>query len=555
MLVRSRRIKSEGTLGQVSMQGWPNGFFPFAMPATPPRRRLTAPLPQIILQPVYLPAPSSSGNQILPLPYNAQLPNSTALFQISALQQFSAPIANVWSPQIQAAQFPSIPRAPRETQAQSPPAILDFFRERKEEERIQIYMRPDHRVDRNGFLKFMATNKIAKSGKRLPRCIVHAQNHRRPEESCILFIKKRLDQDIFCCPIPNCLVIFIIPPASLMPKTKAPALQIVELPTPPSSQPRIKRERPETPAILEISSSDEEAPKKTTAKIIKKRPTKKFKADTEPPQPLPDRFEGGAALQNNKHQSLFGKKSAEARAIWDRALVHSVVDSFNKGEYQNDPRQHPTWSSATPALFRPYDPETVPQKAPILRFRLQFIDGTSIGDVIKSFCSLVGCQPETYAKIVQDARRCNACLCSFSTTGYNAHIYQGNCGNWPMPVAIRPFRVEDELLEELSVRTYSDTFNELAYNELQESASSVPADFFGFAWSDWHSRLGVPYDVWVLMSTGVVRCEECSLVRTLAAHRSHLNAEWKCTDLGQNEESHIAEVGEEEGGIAKAQED
>jgi hypothetical protein len=51
---------------------------------------------------------------------------------------------------------------------------------------------------------------------------------------------------------------------------------------------------------------------------------------------------------------------------------------------------------------------------------------------------------------------------------------------------------------------------------------------------EWNSRVGVPGDVWSVVSTGVVLCGECDIVRTISAHNDHLGEGGACTDPGQD---------------------
>jgi hypothetical protein len=56
----------------------------------------------------------------------------------------------------------------------------------------------------------------------------------------------------------------------------------------------------------------------------------------------------------------------------------------------------------------------------------------------------------------------------------------------------------------------------------------------GVTYLEWNSRFGVPLDVWVLISTAVVCCNVCDLVRTHPAHAAHLDVRsGLCADVGQ----------------------
>jgi len=48
-----------------------------------------------------------------------------------------------------------------------------------------------------------------------------------------------------------------------------------------------------------------------------------------------------------------------------------------------------------------------------------------------------------------------------------------------------------------------------------------------------NSRLGVPKDVWIMVTTAHVLCDTCDLVRTFPSDREHRDADGYCMDVGQ----------------------
>jgi len=63
------------------------------------------------------------------------------------------------------------------------------------------------------------------------------------------------------------------------------------------------------------------------------------------------------------------------------------------------------------------------------------------------------------------------------------------------------------------------------YNSIEDGNSrdysSGALTEVGRAYLAWNSRLGVPEDVWVIISTAVLTCDSCLLVRTFAGHKKH----------------------------------
>ncbi|KAG6821670.1 hypothetical protein H0H92_001466, partial [Tricholoma furcatifolium] len=54
----------------------------------------------------------------------------------------------------------------------------------------------------------------------------------------------------------------------------------------------------------------------------------------------------------------------------------------------------------------------------------------------------------------------------------------------------------------------------------------------GAALLEWNSRLGVPRDVWAVISTAMVKCIFCRLCRSFEGDRAHLDDNGMCTDRG-----------------------
>ncbi|KAJ6624417.1 hypothetical protein B0H10DRAFT_1943299 [Mycena sp. CBHHK59/15] len=61
----------------------------------------------------------------------------------------------------------------------------------------------------------------------------------------------------------------------------------------------------------------------------------------------------------------------------------------------------------------------------------------------------------------------------------------------------------------------------------------------GRAWIAWNSRVGVPQDVWAILSSAWTHCPDCDLVRTFEADRAHKDDNNMCRDIGQGSVSTI----------------
>lgn len=80
-------------------------------------------------------------------------------------------------------------------------------------------------------------------------------------------------------------------------------------------------------------------------------------------------------------------------------------------------------------------------------------------------------------------------------------------------------------LEDLPLRTFRD--------RIPEDVQYLTETPFFLGLLQWNSRLGVPMDVWYLISTSVMVCDSCDLARSFPAHESHLRPDGTCGDEGQ----------------------
>jgi hypothetical protein len=77
------------------------------------------------------------------------------------------------------------------------------------------------------------------------------------------------------------------------------------------------------------------------------------------------------------------------------------------------------------------------------------------------------------------------------------------------------------------------------------SGISVPTrvDFLnttiGRAFVDWNSRIGIPQDVWTMITTAYVHCARCDLLRCFDGDHAHRDANYVCQDIGQGQMSFL----------------
>jgi hypothetical protein len=85
---------------------------------------------------------------------------------------------------------------------------------------------------------------------------------------------------------------------------------------------------------------------------------------------------------------------------------------------------------------------------------------------------------------------------------------------------------DEETLRSLKLRTHASRADVESGREYLDTP-------VGIAFLEFNSRIGIPVDVWVTITTAYICCVTCQLVRTFPAHRAHLDSHDICYDLGE----------------------
>ncbi|KAJ3768163.1 hypothetical protein FB446DRAFT_752645 [Lentinula raphanica] len=230
--------------------------------------------------------------------------------------------------------------------------------------------------------------------------------------------------------------------------------------------------------------------------------------------------------------SYYSKEMAEKRAAYDQNLAAEVRLAFSQGVFKEFPRFHPAYNlPAQPlSILAPYDPSTNDGGATFSN--LQYFD-TSMGRVIREINTTQGAKPSSFEYLTSLTQTCAACLCEYSPDGFAAHVENGEgsprCRNVPGCPAVPDRAPVDVDKARLTLRTFKDG----QYPAFRDDSDSA----LGRPWLEWNSKLGIPADVWAVISTAVIVCETCRLVRTFNADRSHRASNGDCMDLGQSEDN------------------
>ncbi|KAF5353019.1 hypothetical protein D9757_012736 [Collybiopsis confluens] len=224
--------------------------------------------------------------------------------------------------------------------------------------------------------------------------------------------------------------------------------------------------------------------------------------------------------------SFFTAATAERRASYDREQVKLLTSAFCAGVFEDFPALHPAYFlSKVPAILAPYDPAV--NSGTRTFNHLQYLE-TAIGKVIRAANSNLGATPTAYRELLSLSQSCGVCLAVYSPDGYQAHVENNDsgprCQNTPgcPPVSEHQIVVVDP--KHLPERTFLNN-QQPAFGDSIDSALGRP-------FLEWNSKLGIPADVWAMVSTAVIACEACKLVRTFAADKAHRAIDGFCMDPG-----------------------
>lgn len=103
------------------------------------------------------------------------------------------------------------------------------------------------------------------------------------------------------------------------------------------------------------------------------------------------------------------------------------------------------------------------------------------------------------------------------------------CLNTPPPVKFHHAPTLPHTLVDVKPRTFP---TDMTTADSKFKAVECLEDPITVAWMLWASSVGVPEDRWELMRTGGVRCSDCALVRSHAAHDKHIGGDGRCADPG-----------------------
>ncbi|KAJ7255692.1 hypothetical protein C8J57DRAFT_1517984 [Mycena rebaudengoi] len=200
-----------------------------------------------------------------------------------------------------------------------------------------------------------------------------------------------------------------------------------------------------------------------------------------PPKPTP-LFAG---TPRHPPTSMFSAETANARAISDIDMMDYVDECGRAGLFKEDPCTHPLGGPELPPLMRAYDsrlhPSNISRAVNYFYYAGYDFYGSPLELAIRDLLSC-GLPHSDYSNLVDHCK-----------------------GNTPSIPAVPYYNPGPQ--RDFKYRTYKkkEGFVDLPWQLKVDTPSGVTL-------LEWNSRVGVPGDVWSVVSTGVIECEECDLV-------------------------------------------
>ncbi|KAJ6546777.1 hypothetical protein B0H10DRAFT_1969508 [Mycena sp. CBHHK59/15] len=189
----------------------------------------------------------------------------------------------------------------------------------------------------------------------------------------------------------------------------------------------------------------------------------------------------------------FTRTQAEERANFNRQFTTGLHDKQFSGKFKVYPERHPAWKSGledAPVIMASFHPETPGSRLPPMGF-MTTLCGQMLSQLRGTMSIVVGGSA--------------LILLTF------AELYPELEGLYDMATRMYP--------EGTPLPNHSDHINSMV----------------GRAWIAWNSRVGVPQDVWAILSSAWTHCPDCDLVRTFEADRAHKDDNNMCRDIGQDQ--------------------
>ncbi|THV07823.1 hypothetical protein K435DRAFT_788171 [Dendrothele bispora CBS 962.96] len=206
--------------------------------------------------------------------------------------------------------------------------------------------------------------------------------------------------------------------------------------------------------------------------------------------------------QTHSHRGFFTSEKNLQRATYNAVLVYKVKDAYRRGRYRSRirPLTHPAHRHKTHPLLQQWDVSINPRGHNRASQHLEFYD-TPIGLAIRHLHSTRGIPITLWREVRSQEVVCSVCSCSFSRDGYIDHLSNDICRNWHVARQVKSLpsgAPAPPVITEPSESPFEEWFDHMAPSLI--------------ALIEWNSRVGIPRDVWTLVSTSEKHCPDCKLI-------------------------------------------
>ncbi|KAJ7506795.1 hypothetical protein B0H11DRAFT_1972823 [Mycena galericulata] len=224
----------------------------------------------------------------------------------------------------------------------------------------------------------------------------------------------------------------------------------------------------------------------------------------------------------------FSQAVADRRGKPNHSLILRVLNEQEDGYFKKHPEMHDLQVDPIPECLLPYHPSSSVGRLADLMINMT----TPTGQIIRQLTSTEGILWITFLRLMQENLHCAGCNCMYSIQGYHQHRSYGRCtGSVNLPAIPECYPA----LEDVPFLHFRSYPTDVPIPPSQEFLTTT----MGRAFVEWNGRLGVPQDVWAIITTGFVRCDKCDLVRSFEGDRAHRDARKRCMDVGQGQTSAI----------------
>ncbi|KAF9020278.1 hypothetical protein BDZ89DRAFT_1138780 [Hymenopellis radicata] len=200
----------------------------------------------------------------------------------------------------------------------------------------------------------------------------------------------------------------------------------------------------------------------------------------------------------NDLDMLSAKQVAAGKAI-DHALIKATEALFDLGHYNKYPKSHPGHPDTAHVSLDPY--RTISAENIIGYFNEYALQG-----------------------LLRSTVKCSSCLRVFEGEAMLKH-YVLMKGIWACAhgESLKPVSALDTTSRAKLHISPASLIVPQQYANTFDTSVEFPDDALTVAWALWASYIGVPEDVFCLLSTGYLICEKCKRARTFVAHEAHLH--------------------------------